>query len=83
MNAKPATVFTRTVYTDFLRFMLASLATGMVAAMLLSSAVILLSTPKPASADEAAVTTSEGGKRIRTTWAALPGVMMNVEEASV
>ncbi|MBI5750669.1 MAG: hypothetical protein HZA59_00805 [Hydrogenophilales bacterium] len=73
MNTKPATVFTRTVYTDFLRFMLASLATGMVAAMLLSSAVILLSGPKPTSTDEASVTTSDSSKRVRTTWASLPG----------
>lgn len=71
MNTKPAAVFTRTVYTDFLRFMLASLATGMVAAMLLSSAVILLSTPKAISNDEAI--TSDSGKRVRTTWAALSG----------
>ncbi|OFZ68149.1 MAG: hypothetical protein A2Z01_02395 [Betaproteobacteria bacterium RBG_16_58_11] len=71
MNTKSATVFTRTVYTDFLRFMLASLATGMVAAMLLSSAVILLSVPKAISNDE--VITGDGGKRVRTTWAGLPG----------
>lgn len=71
MKTETAAVFTRTIYTDFLRFMLVSLATGMVAAMLLSSAVILLSNPKPTSTDEAAVTTSEGGKRVRTTWAVL------------
>ncbi len=71
MNTKTVTVFTRTVYTDFLRFMLASLATGMVAAMLLSSAVILLSTPKTNSNDE--VITSDGNKHVRTTWAGLPG----------
>ncbi|MDP1681264.1 MAG: hypothetical protein Q8L39_05765 [Burkholderiales bacterium] len=73
MNTKTATVFTRTVYTDFLCFMLASLATGMVAAMLLSSAVILLSAPKGISTEEASAITSEGGKRVRTTWAGLPG----------
>jgi len=76
MNAKPATVFTRNVYTDFLRFMLASLATGMVAAMLLSSAVILLSAPKAVSADNVSSSTgitSDSGKRARTTWAGLPG----------
>lgn len=66
MNAKTATV-----YTDFVRFMLASLATGMVAAMLLSSAVILLSTPKAISND--GVITSDSSKRMRTTWAGLPG----------
>jgi len=71
MNPKTATVFTRTVYTDFLRFMLASLATGMVAAMLLSSAVILLSAPKAISNTE--VITGDSGKRVRTTWAALSG----------
>mgnify|MGYP001605536372 CR=1 FL=1 len=71
MNAKSPTVFTRTVYTAFLRFMLASLATGMVAAMLLSSAVILLSVPKAISNDE--TITGESGKRVRTTWAGLPG----------
>ncbi|MBT9612334.1 MAG: hypothetical protein IV108_03600 [Burkholderiales bacterium] len=74
MNTKSANVFTRTVYTDFLRFMLASLATGMVAAMLLSSAVILLSVPKAISNDE--VITSDSGKRVRTTWAGLPGAEM-------
>lgn len=76
MNAKSATVFTRTVYTDFFRFMLASLAVGLVAAMLLSSAVILLSTPKAESADNVSSSdgiTSDSGKRVRTTWAGLPG----------
>jgi len=71
MNTKSATVFTRTIYTDFLRFMLASLATGLVAAMLLSSAVILLSTPKTTSIDDAV--SVDGGTRARTTWAGLPG----------
>jgi hypothetical protein len=71
MNTKPATVFTRTVYTDFLRFMLASLAVGMFAAMLLSSAVILLSAPKLTSTDT--VISGDGGMRVRTTWAGLPG----------
>lgn len=71
MNTKTATVFTRTVYTDFLRFMLASLATGMVAAMLLSSAVILLTGPKAISNDE--VITGDSGKRVRTTWAEWSG----------
>lgn len=71
MNTETATVFTRTVYTDFLRFMLASLATGLVAAMLLSSAVILLSAPKTTSIDDAM--SVDGGTRARTTWARLPG----------
>ena len=66
---KTATVFTRTIYTDFLRFMLASLATGLLAAMLLSSAVILLSAPKAISADDAI--SFDGGLRARTTWANL------------
>ena len=70
MNTETATVFTRTIYTDFLRFMLASLATGLVAAMLLSSAVILLSPPKTSTDDAVSV---DGGTRARTTWAALPG----------
>ena len=68
---KTATVFTRTIYTDFLRFMLASLATGLVAAMLLSSAVILLSAPKAISTDDAV--SVDSGTRARTTWAGLPG----------
>lgn len=71
MNTKTTTVFTRTVYTDFLRFMLASLVTGMVAAMLLSSAVILLSAPKVIPAEDAL--SFDGGMRARTTWAGLPG----------
>ena len=68
---KTAAVFTRTVYTDFLRFMLASLATGLVAAMLLSSAVILLSAPRVVSNDDAV--SVDSGTRARTTWAGLPG----------
>ena len=71
MNTETATVFTRTIYTDFLRFMLASLATGLVAAMLLSSAVILLSAPKTISTDDAI--SFDGEMRPRTTWAGLPG----------
>ena len=71
MNTETVTVFTRTIYTDFLRFMLASLATGLVAAMLLSSAVILLSAPKAISTDDAI--SFDGGMRPRTTWAGLPG----------
>ena len=71
MNTETVTVFTRTIYTDFLRFMLASLATGLVAAMLLSSAVILLSTPKAISTDD--VISGDRGIRARTTWAGLPG----------
>ena len=68
---KTAAVFTRTVYTDFLRFMLASLATGLVAAVLLSSAVIFLSAPNTTTIDDAV--SVDGGTRARTTWAALPG----------
>ena len=71
MNTETATVFTRTIYTDFLRFMLASLATGLVAAMLLSSAVILLSAPKATTIDDAV--SVDGGTHARTTWAGLPG----------
>ena len=67
MNTKTASVFTRTVYTDFLRFMLASLATGMVAAMLLSLAVILLSPPKAISTGNVSNLTGEGAKHLRTT----------------
>lgn len=61
------------IYTDFLRFMLASLATGMLTAILLSSAVILLSAPKAASADEASLISGDGGMRARNKWAGLPG----------
>ena len=71
MNTETATVFTRTIYTDFLRFMLASLATGLVAAMLLSSAVILLSAPKTISTDD--TISFDGGMRPRATWAGLLG----------
>lgn len=58
MYAKTATV-PRTIYTDFLRFMLASIATGMVAAMLLSGAVILM-TAQRASVAEDAISLSSG-----------------------
>lgn len=72
MNTETATVFARTIYTDFLRFMLASLATGLVAAMLLSSAVILLSAPQTISSDS--TVSFDGKKRASTTWASLRGV---------
>ena len=37
MQAKTQTLFTRTIYGDFMRFAVASLVVGVVAAMLLSS----------------------------------------------
>jgi hypothetical protein len=49
MQAKNETLFTRTIYGDFMRFALASLVVGLVAAMLLSSAVLALSSPAPTS----------------------------------
>ena len=58
MYAKTATA-PRTIYTDFLRFMLASIATGMVAAMLLSGAVILM-TAQRASVAEDVISLSSG-----------------------
>jgi hypothetical protein len=49
MQAKTQTLFTRTIYGDFVRFAVASLVVGVVAAMLLSSAVLALSSPAPTS----------------------------------
>lgn len=74
MHTHPITTFTRSIYSDFIHFALASLATGMVAAILLSSAVILLSTPKATAVEEVSQISGDGGMRARTKWAVLPGV---------
>ena len=57
MQAKTQTLFTRTIYGDFMRFALVSLIAGAAAAALLSSAVLALSSSAPRSAQSQ----SEGG----------------------
>jgi hypothetical protein len=50
MQAKTQTLVTRNIYADFMRFMLASLAAGITAAALLSSAVLAVSSHVPSAA---------------------------------
>ena len=51
MQGKTQTLFTRTIYGDFMRFALASFVAGVTAAALLSSAVLALSSPAPNSGE--------------------------------
>lgn len=70
MQAQSKVFFTRNIYGDFTRFMLASLAAGVTAAVLLSSAVVALSSHAPGSSD--ASITGDKGQRVRVPSASLP-----------
>lgn len=70
MQAQSKAFFSRNIYGDFTRFMLASLAAGVTAAVLLSSAVVALSSHVPGSGD--ASITSDKGQRVRVPSAGLP-----------
>ena len=73
MQVKTPHAVTRNIYADFMRFMLMSVIAGITAALVLTSAVLAVSSHAPGLSGSSAPLTSDGGKRLRSTWTGLPG----------